>query len=92
MNCNECEFCLTVNNDAYEEPYKVCRINNHIINNNTTCHLMSGEKLEDMNICFNCKYWMGGGDFGLSCHKNYYISSCNGFDKACKDFDKFERK
>lgn len=41
-----------------------------------------------MDICFNCKYWLGGGDWGLSCEKDYHNCSTNGFDEACELFER----
>ena len=52
-----------------------------------TCSYESEDELEKANICYNCKHWIGGGDFGLSCAKHYYITNANGFIEACEDFE-----
>ena len=82
MECKNCDY--------YNKEQKSCKIRNKI--NVKACYYDSvypNTKVEDMNICYNCKHWIGGGDWGLSCRKNYYHCSVNGFDKAC---DKFERE
>ena len=33
-------------------------------------------------------HWRCLGDWGLSCDKNYYNCSNNGFDKACEQFER----
>lgn len=54
------------------------------------CTITSDKEVENMNICYNCKHWIGGGDWGLSCRKDYYIASTNGFDEACEKFEKIK--
>lgn len=44
--------------------------------------------LKKEKICLNCKHYLGMGDFGLSCKKNYYAIP-HPTTKAC---DKFENK
>ena len=100
MKCNGCKYCYVLNNTAIARDKKenqilsvrdsertVCKIT-HICNPES-CDLNSDEDVKDMPICFNCKHWIGGGDWGLSCSKDYYNTSSNGFGKAC---EKFERK
>ena len=50
--------------------------------------LLTKYKIEEMKICYNCKHWIGGGDWGLSCKKDYYNCSTNGFNEGCKDFER----
>jgi hypothetical protein len=38
-------------------------------------------------ICMNCEYYLGGGDWGLACSKHYHrLPSAT--TEACKDFSK----
>ena len=37
-------------------------------------------------ICLNCKNYLGGGDWGLSCGKNYY-RLVSALDSCIKDFE-----
>lgn len=100
MKCSGCKYCYALNNRVIAKDEKgnqilsfcylertMCKIT-HICNPES-CDLNSDEDVKDMPICFNCKHWIGGGDWGLSCSKDYYNTSSNGFDKAC---EKFERK
>lgn len=84
MECINCKY-FWMGSETF--PHDVCDIT-HICNPKS-CNLASDEEVKSMDICYNCKYWYGGGDWGLSCEKNYYNCSANGFDKAC---DQFERK
>lgn len=81
MECKNCDY--------YNSYKKLCKITN-------TCYMRSCNydlihpniKVEDMDICYNCQHWIGSGDWGLSCAKNYYKCSSNGFDKSCEQFER----
>ena len=80
MNCKDCKYHF------YEGQLSVCKIANR--GNIKSCTFITDdEEVESMKICYNCKHWIGGGDWGLSCRKNYYNCSSNGFDKACEQFE-----
>ena len=64
-----------------------CKISNRV--NPISCDISNDEDVENMDICYNCQHWIGGGDWGLSCAKNYYNCNCDGFVKSC---DQFERR
>ncbi len=86
MKCSKCRYYhVFAPSSSYK--YTMCKIT-HICNPES-CDLNSDEDVKDMSICFNCKHWMGMGDWGLSCSKDYYNTSSDGFGKAC---EKFERK
>ncbi len=53
-----------------------------------SCTLPSDEIVEQLPICYNCQHWIGGGDWGLSCAKNYHDCNSNGFRKACEQFER----
>lgn len=85
MKCAECKY-------KREDTY--CDISHSIFHNPfgkkiVGCSIESDDDVSKMNICYNCKHWIGGGDWGLSCRKDYYVATSNGFREACK---KFERK
>lgn len=84
MNCKDCKY---LNEENGWGTVNVCKITSRV--NPTFCYLESDEAVKDMNICYNCQHWYGFGDWGLSCAKNYYDCSTNGFREAC---EKFERK
>ena len=81
MNCKDCRYRIADNQ------YSMCEIT-HIINPKSCDYIANDNLVESMNICYNCKYWMGFGDWGLSCKKNYYNCSSNGFDKACEQYER----
>lgn len=79
MECKKCEH--------YNAFKRLCHITR--VCNMTSCtYLTDDDKVEDMDICYNCQHWIGGGDWGLSCAKNYYNCSHNGFDIACEQFER----
>ena len=82
MNCINCKY------REYMTVYQttVCTIS-HRLRPHSCDYIVDDKDVENMNICFNCKHWLGGGDWGLSCAKDYYNCSVNGFDKACKNFN-----
>lgn len=84
MKCENCRFNKEMD---YGIVKNICKITN--VRNRTDCSLSSDEDVNKMEICFNCKHWFGGGDWGLSCAVDYYNCSSNGFERAC---EKFERK
>lgn len=75
MECKDCKYYKERSSQAV---YSLCTIT-HICNTKS-CGLESDNEVEHMDICYNCKYWIGGGDWGLSCMKDYYNYSSNGFD------------
>ena len=83
MECKNCKY-FSERNDGIV--FGSCNIT-HICNTKS-CNLPSDEVVEHLNICYNCQHWYGGGDWGLSCAKNYYNCSSNGFDKACEQFER----
>lgn len=96
MKCKDCKFKLdsevTMFDRCYEKMiYSCCDISNRVITQKSECIVSNfdHDNVENMTICYNCKHWIGGGDWGLSCRKDYYVASSNGFDEIC---DQFERK
>ena len=89
MECKDCRYykvdSFTFNGKEYTN--RECKITHRC--NTISCTAKSYKEIDEAYICFNCKYWIGGGDWGLSCQKNYYHCSANGFDESC---EKFERR
>ena len=83
MKCKNCKYRREVNKTFIDH---ICDIT-HLISS-VSCDIASDDDVENMDICYNCKHWLGCGDWGLSCRKNYYNCSCNGFDKACEQFER----
>ena len=85
MECKNCKY-FNKRNDGIV--FGVCNISHRC--NTKSCTIASNKDIDNMNICYNCQHWIGGGDWGLSCAKDYYKSSSNGFDKACEQFERKE--
>ena len=85
MECKDCKYYEDDHNEFFRT--MMCKISHRWKPESCTC-ITSGAEVEDMDICYNCKYWHGGGDWGLSCEKDYYNCSVNGFDKACEQFER----
>lgn len=94
MECDKCKYLFDNTNTIYELDdadyirIRMCRIGN-IAYPKRCSYIESDKDIENMSICYNCKHWTGCGDFGLSCAKDYYNCSSNGFDKACEKFEKW---
>lgn len=85
MKCKDCNYYKVNNFDFNGKSYteSTCKITNRV--DPKGCSI---NHIEDLDICYNCKHWIGGGDWGLSCRKDYYIASTNGFEKACEQFER----
>ena len=83
MKCKDCKY-REIHADHNLNKFNICKITH--IGYIVSCGLQSDELVKDMDICYNCQYWIGGGDWGLSCSKNYYNCSTNGFGNACSEF------
>ena len=87
MFCKDCIY-YKVSNVIYGDKsftMNSCEIA-HVLNTRSCTYITDDSEVENMDICFNCKYWLGGGDWGLSCSNDYYNTSTNGFDEACEHF------
>lgn len=90
MICSNCKF-LSKNSKLNElEKNGICKITN-ICNPKACTYIKTDNDVSDMNICFNCQNWIGGGDWGLSCKKDYYNCNTNGFKEACSHFIKKQK-
>ena len=81
MKCKKCEYLR----ERGYEGQTYCEIT-HICNPRK-CKVDTTDNLQERKICYNCKHWMGVGDFGLSCDKHYEVCTANGFERACDDFE-----
>ena len=63
----------------------VCELTNTIMVNESaqSCNLYNKDMSEE-DICFNCKHFIGGGDWGLACAKHYHRLP-RALDKMCED-------
>lgn len=82
----ECKDCKYIYKDTGWNDVNVCKITHKV--NPISCYIENNDDIEHLHICYNCQYWLGGGDWGLSCTKNYYNCSSNGFHEACEQFER----
>ena len=85
MECKNCKYYKDDHNEFFRT--MMCKIS-HIWKPESCDYITSDGEVDNMEICYNCKSWLGGGDFGLSCQKKYYHCSANGFDEACEQFER----
>lgn len=90
MKCKDCKYNSEIDHACCGYKIDYCEVIN--VYDMKECNYSDSE-IDKMDICFNCIYWIGGGDWGLSCMKNYYIASTNGFRKVgdCEQFTRKER-
>ena len=82
MFCKDCKYKYKT-----DDGYNACEIANMLY---TVCcdYIDDDSRVEAMDICYNCKHWIGGGDWGLSCRKDYYNCATNGFREVCEHFER----
>ena len=96
LSCKDCKYfqnthvekVVTVHNEIIpEHDYSACVITHRVIHdfNKKYCEA-NVEDIDSMDICYNCEYWIGGGDWGLSCTQEYEVALSNGFTPACNRF------
>lgn len=82
MFCKDCKYKYkTADGDTF------CEIT-HLLYTKSCDYIDNDSQVVAMNICYNCKHWIGGGDWGLSCRKDYYNTSTNGFREVCEHFER----
>lgn len=93
--CRDCQYSysteFTASADKPSVNICICTLTNYIVipdvENDCNC---SNKDLSEYDICYNCKYYRGGSDWGLFCsHKDMYHHLGKFSDKAC---ERFERK
>lgn len=55
-----------------------------LVNQALDCEFYN-RNLEEEDVCYNCSYFMGGGDWGLACSKHYNRLP-NATSRICDDF------
>lgn len=84
LKCKDCRYFINLINFCGEIAVN-CMLT-HTIVLGTGCDLKNVD-ISDEKICFNCKHYLGGNDWGLSCAKEYH-KLVDAFDEACKNFEK----
>lgn len=93
----KCKDCIYVQDYSYEivdiECY-ICSLTRRVMNankeHNCSCY---NRDLSGYDICYNCKYYIGGCDWGLFCsHKDMYHHLGKFSDEPCERYERKERK
>lgn len=68
-----------------------CRIKQRLVANDTvgtavSCKIFDID-LSEKKICYNCRFFIGGHDWGLACSKLYH-SLPKAISDACKEFER----
>ena len=86
--CDTCKYCqkgeMPTKNGTYS--YTMCSLTSVLMKPNGSCEYCNKD-LSQENICYNCKHYGGGHDWGLFCSKHYnHLGMFN--DEPCDDFEK----
>lgn len=91
MRCKDCKY----SSDVYELSNKeccTCYLTRYVMDANIEreCNCYNHD-LSQYDICYNCKYYGGGGDWGLFCsHEDMYHHLGKFSDKPCERYEKKE--
>lgn len=89
----KCENCIHSESSVFTHNgfnYVVCTLTREVMKTDVVCNCYNRD-LSEYDICYNCKYYIGGGDWGLFCsHKDMYHHLGKFFDEPCKRYEKKE--
>lgn len=96
MKCKDCKYCEISNFKFQGKSYSnaCCLLSHYAIKPNVkhNCKCFNID-LSEYDICYNCKYYSGGGDWGLFCsHKDMYHHLGTFNDKPCKYYEKAKKR
>ena len=88
--CKDCKY-------AYDSSYEIagiecrtCSLTRRVMNANaeSECNCYNRD-LSGYDICYNCKYYIGGGDWGLFCsHSDMYHHLGKFSDEPCGRYER----
>ena len=94
MKCETCQYCQQFSYEIKGKQVNMacCTLSNYVVKadkeHNCTLH---NKDLSGYDICYNCKYYRGGGDWGLFCsHKDMYHHLGKFSDDPCDYYEKIE--
>lgn len=92
--CRDCQYSysteFTASVDKSPTKLCVCTLTNYIVNSDieNDCNCLNKD-LSEYDICYNCKYYRRGGDWGLFCsHKDMYHHLGKFSDDPCDYYEK----
>ena len=90
--CRNCKYCHIGNMQTKEKSVEIgcCSLTHHVIKPDVESDCKCFNKdLSEYDICYNCKYYGGGGDWGLFCsHKDMYHHLGKFSDAPCKRYER----
>lgn len=92
MKCKTCQYCQQSSYEIKGEQVNAacCALSNYVVkaDKEHNCSLHNKD-LSEYDICYNCKYYGGGGDWGLFCsHKGMYHHLGKFSDDPCDYYEK----
>ena len=89
--CKDCKYAVDGIYKIYDIDCCTCSLTRMVMNANaeSNCNCFNRD-LSKFDMCYNCKYYIGGGDWGMFCsHKDMYQHLGEFSDAPCK---RYERK
>ena len=83
--CKDCQYFQT-----YKDSIGTCTLTRYVVKDDKDhdCNCYNRD-LSGYDICYNCKYYIGGGDWGLFCsHNDMYHHLGKFSDEPCKRYEK----
>lgn len=84
MSCKDCIY-YQGKVEILTKIYHRCALLKTVVNREK-CPLFNVD-LSNKKICYNCKHYLGGSDWGLSCAKHYHVLT-KALKDACNEFEK----
>lgn len=81
--CSDCKYCWDTQHNL-----GTCSLTRMVVDANAEhdC-LYHNLDMIGVNICYNCEFYRGGGDWGMFCsHKDMYLHIGNFNDRPCEYF------
>ena len=88
MSCKGCRY-YQGKIEILNKTFHRCALSKTVVNGEK-CPLYN-EDLSNMKICYNCKHYLGGSDWGLSCAKHYHVLT-EALHEVCEDFSRKDNK
>ena len=87
ITCQSCKYYKYRVESFGDVNAVVCDLTDVIVNGDKACDCkLYNKDISSYNICYNCKHFLGGSDWGLSCAKEYNRLT-DALKPACNDFE-----
>lgn len=88
MTCRDCHY-YQGKIEILTKTFHSCALSKAVVNGEK-CPLYNVD-LSNAKICYNCKSYLGGFDWGLSCAKHYHVLT-EALHEGCEDFYRKDNK